>query len=427
MKTYEIILVLILIGLLYLSSFFSSAETAMAMVNRHRLRSKAEDGNKRAALVLSILARQPKMLTAILIGNNIVNLTASSLTTVVTSRLGGGGGIAIGTGVLTFLILLFGEITPKTMASINAEKLALRYAPVINVLMILLTPVIFLTNLMANGLLRILRVDPHARQATITEDELRTIVEESHEEGIIASDEKEMIDNVFSLGTLQSKDVMVPRVDVIFADVNSSYQDLVDLFEKHRLTKVPVYENTPDTVVGVLSMKDLLLYRHDREFSVREFLREPFFVHKFKNTTELLQEMRSAHCTFCVVLDEYGATAGIITMEDIVEEIVGDIRDEDDKLGVDSLRKVGPGEYLADGSYKLGDLNSALGTSLRSRKYDSVGGYLIGKLDHFPKEGEEYTNHSGVRLVAEEVEHNRILTVHIYLAEEPEPDGKDPA
>lgn len=415
MRKHELILLVILGALIYLSSFFSSAETALTTVNRHRLRNKADDGNARAALVLSILERQTKMLTAILIGNNIVNLTASALTTVVTSRLGGSRGIAIGTGILTFIILLFGEITPKTMATINAEKLSLRVAPVIRVLMFLLTPVIALINAMARLILRLLHVDPRNAQTGITQDELRTIVAEGQEEGVIASDEKEMIDNVFGLGNLQARDVMVPRVDVVFTEVGASYEDIQKVFEQHHLTRLPVYENTPDTVVGILNMKDLVLYDHDKPFSVREYLREPFFTHEYKNTTELLQEMRKAHATFSIVLDEYGATVGIITMEDIVEEIVGEIWDEDDELGTNSLRKVGSNEYLADGSYKLWDLNNTLGLSLTSKKYDSIGGYLVGLLDHFPKEGESCTNQAGIRLVAEQVDHNRIVTVHLYL------------
>ena len=417
MKIFEIVLLIILAALIYLSSFFSSAETALTMVNRHRLRSRADDGDKRAVLVLSILENQTRMLTTILIGNNIVNLSASALTTIVTSRLGGGAAVAIGTGVLTFLILIFGEIAPKTMATINAEKISLKCAPVIRVLMVLLNPLVLLTNFLARGVLRLRHVDPDATQSGITEEELRTIVAESHEEGIIAADEKEMINNVFSLGDRQAKDVMVPRVDVVFADVRASYQDFLNLIETQRISRVPVYENTPDTVVGVLHLKDLLLYRNDREFSVREFLREPFFTHEYKKAAELLREMRGAHATFSIVLDEYGATSGIITMEDIMEEIVGEIWDEDEKTETNGLQKEGPGEYLAEGSYKMDDLNSYLGTSFRSRKYDSIGGYLISRLDHFPKEGESYTNHSGIRLVAERVDHNRIVTVRIVLPE----------
>ncbi|MBR2765126.1 MAG: DUF21 domain-containing protein, partial [Blautia sp.] len=219
MDLSDSILVVVLLGLLYLSSFFSSSETALTMVNKHRLRSAADDGDTRAALVLTILEDQPRMLTAILIGNNIVNLTASALTTLLTSQLGGRLGVAVGTGILTFIILLFGEITPKTMASLHSERLALRYAPVIQLLIVILTPIIWLVNKLSRVILRLRHIDPDARDEGMTEDELRTIVEVSHEEGVIESDEKQMINNVFDLGDSQAKDVMVPRVDVVFVDV----------------------------------------------------------------------------------------------------------------------------------------------------------------------------------------------------------------
>ena len=262
------------------------------------------------------------------------------------------------------------------------------------------------------------KLDPRAPRAGITEDELRAIMEAGREEGVIASEEKEMIDNVFALGYSQVKDVMIPRVDVVFADIGSSYQDIRNLFEEHRLTRLPVYEKTPDSVVGILNLKDLLLYHQDEEFNIRDYLREPFFTHKFKSTTELLTEMRRDRAAFAVVLDEYGVTAGIITVEDIVEKIVGDLRDEYDEPDANALQKLGAGEYLVEGSYNLANLNSALGISLTSKDYDSIGGYLVGLLDHFPKEGEACTNEDGFRLVAERVDHNRIETVHLYFPEE---------
>ena len=414
--------ILILLGLLYLSSFFSSAETALTTVNRHRLRAAAEAGNARAKAVLAILEEQPKMLTAILIGNNIVNLSASALTAVLTSHLGGRWSVAAGTGILTFLVLLFGEITPKTMATIHAEKLSLRYAGVIQALMVTLTPLIFLVNTLSRLILRLRRIDPDARDDAMTEDELRTIVEVSHEEGVIESDEKKMINNVFDLGDSQARDVMVPRVDVVFADVNSTYEEIIELFRENRFTRIPVYEDTPDNVIGIINMKDLVLYRQDTDFSMKDFLRDAFYTHEFKSTSELFHEMRRERVTMSIVLDEYGITVGIITMEDIVEEIVGEIRDEFDEEELEELKAVGEGEYLVEGSYKLDDLNDALGTNLVSEEYDSIGGYLVGLLDHFPEQGESCVSEDGYRLTAETVDHNRIEMVRLFL---PEGFGKE--
>ena len=426
MDLSDSILVVVLLGLLYLSSFFSSSETALTMVNKHRLRSAADDGDTRAALVLTILEDQPRMLTAILIGNNIVNLTASALTTLLTSQLGGRLGVAVGTGILTFIILLFGEITPKTMASLHSERLALRYAPVIQLLIVILTPIIWLVNKLSRVILRLRHIDPDARDEGMTEDELRTIVEVSHEEGVIESDEKQMINNVFDLGDSQAKDVMVPRVDVVFVDVEATYQDVLDIFSRERFTRIPVYEESPDKVIGIINMKDLILYRQDHAFSLREFLREAFYTHEFKSTTELFHEMRKARVTMSIVLDEYGTTVGIITMEDIVEEIVGEIRDEYDEEELEELQKINDREYLVQGSYKIDDLNDAIDTEFESEDYDSIGGYLVGLLDHFPDEGEEFTDEKGCRFVAEKVDHNRIEYVRIFLPEPEEKNETDP-
>ena len=415
MDAGDIYLYIVLIILFILSAFFSSAETALTAVNRHRLRALSEEGNEKASLVLSILEDQPKMLTANLIGNNIVNLSASALTAVIATRLGGRFTVAIGTGILTFLILLFGEITPKTVASIHSERISLRFAPAIKICMVVLTPLIFLINMLSRGLLFILRINPDDREEAMTEDELRTIVEVSHEEGVIESDEKEMINNVFDFGDSQAKDVMVPRVDVVFADVESTYEELIALFREERFTRLPVFEDNPDHIIGIINMKDLVLFRQGSAFSVRDFLREAYFTHEFKNTTELFHEMRKNRVTMSIVLDEYGTTVGIITMEDIVEEIVGEIRDEYDEQELLELVHVRDNEYVVEGSYKLDDINDALDTELESEDYDSIGGYLIGLLDHFPKQGEEFTTEDGFRLIAEKVDHNRIEKIRMFL------------
>ena len=219
---------IILFILLLLSAFFSSAETALTTVNKIRMRTLAEEGSKRARTVLAITDDSGKMLSAILIGNNIVNLSAASLTTSLAYSFGGSM-VAIASGILTILILLFGEITPKTMATIHSEKMSLIYAPVISVFMKVMTPAIFVINGLSIGVLFLLRVDPNAKNNVMTETELRTIVDVSHEDGVIESDEREMINNVFDLGDARAKDVMVPRVHVTFADVNSTYEELINI------------------------------------------------------------------------------------------------------------------------------------------------------------------------------------------------------
>lgn len=401
-----------------LSAFFSSAETALTTVNKIRIRTLAEDGNRRAETVLAITDDSGKMLSAILIGNNIVNLSAASLTTSLAYSFGGSM-VAIASGILTLLILLFGEITPKTMATIHAEKMALIYAPVISLFMKLMTPVIFVVNGLSIGILFLLRVDPNAKNTAMTENELRTIVDVSHEDGVIESGEREMINNVFDLGDARAKDVMVPRVHVTFADVNSTYDELLAIFREDKYTRLPIFEDTTDNVVGTINMKDLLLYDSTKEFHIRDFLREAYFTYEYKSISELLVEMRQASFNIAIVLDEYGETAGLITLEDILEEIVGEIHDEYDENEEDFIQEIDEREYIVEGSINLDELNSRLGLGLNSDEYDSLGGFIIERLDRLPEAGDSINTEDGIHMVVDRLDKNRIELVHLYLPETP--------
>ena len=411
--TVVIRLVLVVVCLV-LSAFFSSSETALTTVNLIRIRNLADNGDKAAAWVLKARRDQSKMLGAILIGNNVVNLSASSMLTVLVTDVFGSQAVGAATGVLTLLVLLFGEITPKTIATLEAEKNALRFARVICLLMTILTPVIFVVNLLSGGVLRLLGVDPNKPTDSITEDELRTIVEVGHEKGVIESEEKEMINNVFDLGDSVARDIMVPRIDMSFVDVEASYEELMEIFRRDHYTRLPVYEDNTDNVIGIINMKDLILLEDRAAFSVRDYLRQPLFTCESKKLSELMIEMRKTSNNIVIVLDEYGATAGLITLEDILEEIVGDIRDEFDADEEDELKEISKGEYLADGSMNLDDINDRLGLELVSEDFDSLGGFMIDRLEHLPAEGEEVDTEE-VRLVVEKVNKNRIDKVHIYV------------
>lgn len=405
---------LIVIGLLALSAFFSSAETAMMTVNKIRVRNLAEAGLSHAVVLEKILSNQPKMLSAILIGNNIVNISASSLMTVLVTDVLGNKYVGIGTGVLTLLVLIFGEITPKTSATIYSETLSLKFAKPIYLIMQVLTPLIVVVDALSKGVLKMIHVDPNKKQDAITEDELRTIVEVSHEEGVIESDEKKMIYNVFDFGDSVAKDIMVPRIDMTFLDVNASYQEIMDIFRQEKYTRYPVYEETTDNVIGVLNIKDIFLKGGEEGFSVRKYLRKPLYTYEFKKVAELMREMRKAAISIVIVLDEYGSTVGLITLEDMLEEIVGDIRDEYDGDEEKSIQRIAPREYMVDGSVKLDDLDERLNLELQSDEYDSIGGLVIGLLNHLPQEKEEVVVEN-VRLVVECVDKNRIDKIHLYL------------
>ena len=425
--TFQLI---ILVILLMLSAFFSSNETALTTVNKIRLRSLADSGDKRAELVLDITQNHTsKMLSAILIGNNIVNISASSLSATLAYAFGGYM-VSIATAVLTVAILVFGEITPKNYATINAEKIALRYIRVIRIFMTIMTPVIFIINLFSRGIMLLLRVDPNAQKKNLTEDELRTIVDVSHENGVIETGEKEMINNVFDLNDANAKDIMVPRVHVTFADVENTYDELKDIFREDKFTHLAVYEESQDNIVGIINMKDLLLYDRNQPFSIRDIMRKPHFTYEYKSISELLVEMRDSTFNIAIVLDEYGEMAGLITLEDILEEIVGEIHDEYDDVADDPLQQVGEREYIIEGSMSLDDINDRLGTNLESEDYDSLGGLIIGQLDRLAEEGDEVCTADGIRMVVEKLDKNRVESVHVYLPqpqEESETQNSDAA
>lgn len=413
--------ILILLVLLLLSGIFSSAETALTTYNKIRMRALADEGNKRASTVLAVTENSGKMLSAILIGNNIVNTAVASLATTIAYRLGGTA-VAIASGLMTLLIILFGEITPKTMATIHAEKMSLFYAPVINIFMKIMTPFIFIVNGLSTGLLMLLRIDPNAKDNTMTEAELRSVVNVSHQDGVIESDEKEMIYNVFDLGDAIAKDVMVPRVNVTFANVNNTYEELIDIFRTDRFTRLPVYEDTQDNIVGIINMKDLLLYNQDDPFDIRNFLRKPHFTYEYKDISDLLVEMRESTFNIAIVLDEYGEMTGLITLEDILEEIVGEIHDEYDENEDELIKKISDQEYIVEGSMSLDDVNDHLHTEFTSEDYDSLGGLIIEHLDRLPEDGDEVVTTDHVRLVVDKLDKNRIERVHVYL---PEPTVED--
>ena len=419
MDSSDALQIVVLVVLLALSGFFSSAETALTTVNKIRIRSLAEDGDKRAKLLLDITENHmQKMLSAILIGNNFVNISASSLAATLAYSFGGYM-VGIATAILTIAILVFGEITPKSVATLNAEKLSLAYISVIHVFMTVTTPFIFIINLFSRGLLFLLRVDPNAKNNTMTEDELRTIVDVSHEDGVIESEEKEMIYNVFDLGDARAKEVMVPRVHVTFADVNSTYKELIDIFKEEKFTRLPVYDGTTDNVIGTINMKDLLLFETRENFCIRDILREAYFTYEYKKISELLVEMRDTSFNIAIVLDEYGETAGLITLEDILEEIVGEIHDEYDENEEEFLKQVQDKEFIVEGSMSLDDVNDRLGIDLDSDDFDSLGGYMIEQLDRLPEVGDEVMTPSGVKLLVDALDKNRVESVHIYLPDNP--------
>lgn len=413
METSDILQLVILVLLLSASAFFSSAETALMTSNKLRIRNLAENGDKRAEKVLEITANTDKMLSAILIGNNIVNLSASALSTTLTLKVFGSSLVGVATGVLTFLILVFGEITPKNVASKNAENMALKYIGIISLLVIVLTPAIYVVNKVA-GIVISLFVKNNDDNNMVTEDELRAMVEVSHEGGVIEKEEKKMIVNVVDFGDTVAGDIMLPRVDMVMVSVESSYEEILKIFREERYTRIPVYEESPDNVIGILNVKDFLLIEDKENFSVKEHLREPLYTYEYKKTSSLMMDMRKTGANIVIVLDEYGTTVGLITLEDMLEEIVGEIRDEFDADEDEGITKISETEYLIDGSTNLDDVNERIGLELSSEEYESLGGIIMEKLGRIPVEGEVIT-FDDIILTVKKMDHARIEKVGLKL------------
>lgn len=413
----DIAQLIFLIVLLVLSAFFSSSETALTTANKIKMRTLSEAGNKKADRVLRVTDNSGKMLSAILIGNNLVNISASAIATTLATKAFGSAGAGIATGVLTLLILIFGEVSPKTLATIKADSIALKISGIIEVLMFVLTPVIFIINKLSMFFLFILRVNPKDYNNQMTEEEIRTIVDVGQETGVIEDEERDIIHKLFDFGDAEAKEVMVPRIDMTFVHIDDSYEDLLDTFRQVMFTRLPVYEDSTDSVVGILNMKDILRLSPEelKDFSISKIMRKPYFTYEHKNTADLFIDMRQSSISMAIVLDEYGATAGLITLEDLLEEIVGEIRDEYDSDEVDDITRISDREFYVLGSANLEDVSDELGLNLISDDYDTIGGYCLEQLDHLPERNEIIITGNDILIRIDKVDKNRIERVYIKL------------
>lgn len=423
----------ILLILLLLSAFFSSAETCLTTVNRVRMQSLSDEGVKNASLVMKLIEYPTQLLSAILIGNNIVNLSASSLTTSFAIRLSQKSGlpvsssilVGVATGILTVLILIFGEIIPKSFASLKADKLALIYAKPVYTIMQLFRPISFIMNQISMGLLHLLHIDSSKKPA-ITENEFRTILDVSHMAGVIEKEEQQMITNVVDFGDSLAKDVMVPKMDVEFANINFTYNELMECYSKEKFTRLPVFDDSRDNIVGIINLKDIFFYPGSlNHFKIADVMREPYFTYEYKKISELFFEMKQQSIPMAIVLDEYGATSGLLTLEDLIEEIVGEIRDEYDDNEEDDITKIDEENYILLGVAKLDDIDEHLGTHLANEDYDSISGHIINLLNHFPDSGERISDQYADYIVLK-ANNNKIEKVKIHLLPQEEEHEEEP-
>lgn len=421
MDSSSVLQFIFLIVLIALSAFFSSAETALTTVNRVRVRTLIDEGNRRAAVLQKVLDNYSKMLSSILIGNNVVNLSASSSHHHTCNETMGKLCGEHRHRVLTLVVLLCGEIVPKNAATLNAEKISLAYARIIYYLMKLLTPLIYIVDRLSVGIMILLHVDPNKKKDQITESELKTYVDVSHEDGVIESEEREMIYNVFDFSDAVAKDIMIPRIDMSTINVEAGYEELLGVFKEYMYTRIPVYQDDNDNIIGLVNIKDFILVEDRENFKITDILRDAYYTYEFKKTADLMIEMREKRFNVAFVLNEYGSCVGMITLEDLLEEIVGEIRDEYDADEDELIQEIGERQYLVEGGMKLDDINDALGTELESEDYDSIGGIIIEILDRMPVPGDEVTTEAGIMLRAENVQQNRITKVLMTLPEPPAP------
>ena len=408
-SSWLLILLVILVGL---SAIFSASETALTSLSKIRLRNMMEENIKNADKIYALVENPSKLLSTILIGNNLVNISASSIATALAIDFFSEGGVGIATGIMTIVILIFGEITPKTLASQNAEKISLKVVRFISLLVYIGTPVVAVFNVVTNFIIRILGGNPAKQTPLITEAELKTMVNVSHEEGVLEVDEREMINNVFDFGDAKAKDVMTPRTDMVSISTEDTYEEIVEAFREERYSRLPVYQDNIDNIVGILHLKDMA-FISKADFDLETLMREPFFTYEFKGISELFSEMKANNISIAIVLDEYGGTSGLLTVQDLVEEIVGDISDEYDDDEEDEIQVVKEDEYIIDGSTKLEDVNEMIGTKLESEDFDTIGGYVVGLLGRFPEVGET-VEQDNMKVVIEEVDKNRIEKLRIY-------------
>ncbi len=415
-----VVLVILLMG----SAFFSASETALMSISKIDARHMVDQNIKNAKIVSKLVEDPNKLLGAILVGNNIVNIGASSLATVVATDIFESAGPGIATGIMTLLVLIFGEITPKSLSTQKSQEVACFVARPISLVVLILTPVVKVLMFISNLMIRLFGGKIDTSKPFITTDELKTIVTVSHEEGVLEEEEKEMIYNVFGFGDSYTKDVMIPRTDMIAVDVNATYDEIIELYKQEQFSRMPVYQESHDNIIGVIYMKDLLLKQFDpKDFVISDFLRDVYFVHEFKRIDELFKEMRSKKIGMAIVVDEYGGTSGIVTLEDLIEEIVGDIDDEYD-MTEDSFVKIADQEYLVDGSFRISDFNDELNLDISSNEFDSIGGFIIGLLDRFPDEGEVVV-YDDITFKVEETMNNRINKLRILLSDDIKKDSED--
>jgi len=410
----EIAALVILIGG---SAFFSGSEAALISLSRLRARGMLERGVKGADVVLRLLDDRNRFMTSILIGNTVVLLAADSLATLIFVSVGVPNPALWSTGIMTVLLLAFGEIIPKTIAVANNERWSVRLAPVLERVAWVMTPINAAFLFFTNMIVRLFGVSPAANGPFVTEDDIRNIVNVGAEQKVLEEQEREMIHSIIQFGDTIVREVMTPRPDMFAIDVASSARRALDLVIAEGYSKLPVYEDTIDNVIGVAHDRELLIALSNGTLAqtpIRALMRPITLVPETKRVSELLREMQRGKFSLAIVVDEYGGTAGLVTMEDLLEEIVGEIRDEHDEGEEESIRILAHDEAIVDAKTNIEDVNAKLGTHLPHEDFETIGGLTVGLFGRLPHEGEEIDAGDDVKLRIDRTRGRRILTLNVF-------------
>lgn len=404
----------VLILLLCFAAFFSAAETALISIGKIRARHLVEEKMNKAELVSQLLEKPGKLIGTILIGSTVVNIAASSLATALAIKIFGDAGLGIATGAMTLAVLIFGEITPKSFAAEYPERVSLLVSRPIHGVMFMLTPFVKVFNLITNGILRIFGIEVSRTEPYITEEEIRTMVSVGQEEGVLETEEKEMIHNIFEFNDTYVKEVMIPRPDVVAVENTADFAALMEIVNAEQFSRIPVYEETIDNIIGILYLKDLFgITEEERQaFRADKYMRKAYYIPEFKKVGDLFNELRYQKIHMAVVVDEYGGTAGVITMEDLIEEIVGDIADEFDAYEQPQIETIDDHTAVVDAGLHIDDVNEMLSLNLPSSESDTLGGFIFNLIGRIPEKLDKVTYEDN-EFIIEEMEKHRIQRVRI--------------
>ncbi|MEG1874154.1 MAG: hemolysin family protein [Angelakisella sp.] len=412
--------ILLVVALLACSAFFSAAETAFSSMNLLRMRSMAEEGDKSAQKVVDIASQFDKLLCTILIGNNVVNIALSSLTTVMATHLFGDSGVAIATGVATLLILTFGEITPKSLAKEYSEKIALVTAPLLKLLVFLLTPAsaVFLAmrRLLSRG-------GDTEKAPTITEQELHFMLDTIGEEGVLEEQEKDLVQSALEFDETTVQEILTPRVSLVALEVEDTPEEILETVTGERFSRLPIYKDSIDNVIGLVQSRDILeAIVAGKEWNLQSLMTDVMYIHRTMKISKLLGEFQRKKSQLAVVIDDYGGTMGIVTMEDVLEELVGEIWDEDDEI-ITEFTRIADNSYRVSGDMNIDEFFEAIEYEPKGfdSSYNTMNGWALERLEHIPEVGEAFT--CGLLTVTvEEMDDQRVTQLLITKNELEETD-----